>query len=231
MEEILKWPGQHPGIATALALVLIGVGIAIFTSHRKSKEEDIVKPEHNADHAKHDDHAHATDETKKEKDPHKNEGAHGEGGDHDHDHGTKQTGWDVAATFLWQLFWIGVLCAGIWYIGIPYIKRKSTPDSKLVISFDPPSTKAPVRPPADTTAILHLVAGKESEPVTTQTWWYDGHLLEGTVTDLRIVHPDESESVYRNVSQTNLPQGLHIAPGSKIYYTSKRGGKVFIAHF
>lgn len=148
-----------------------------------------------------------------------------------HDHGKKQTGWDAAATFLWQLFWIGVLCTAIWYLGIPEIKRQSTPDSKLAISFDPPSTKTPVRPPADTTATLHLIAGKESEPVTTQTWWYDGHMLEGTVTDIRIVHPDESESVYRNVSETNQPQGLHIAPGSKIYYTSKRGGKVFIAHF
>lgn len=225
MEEILKWPGQHPGIATALAIVLIGVGIAIFISYRKSKEEDTAEPEHEVDHAKPklDDPLHPTDGTEKET------GAHPH--PHPHPEGTKQTGWDAASTFLWQLFWIGVLCVGIWYIGIPFIKRKSTPDSKLVISFDPPSTKAPVRPPADTTAILHLVAGKESEPVTTQTWWYDGHMLEGTVTDLRIVHPDESESIYRNVSEANAPRELHAPPGSKIYYTSKRGGKVFIAHF
>lgn len=228
VENVWNTAVDNVGLIIFCVIVVL-CALYMFSSNKKAKKAaEEAKKKAEAEKKKHD---HA----KKDSDHPDHKKEHDDKNHKDHDHGKPQG-------FVAGVLALGFGCLAIWgviklvnHVGVPLLdysvdKVLGPERLKFTSSTDPPKTTL-VRPPADTTATIQLVAGKESKPVTTKTWWYDGHMLDGTVTDFRIVYPDQSERTYRDVSETRLPEGLHIPPGSKIYYTSKRAGKIFIAHF
>lgn len=240
MNELLKWSGEHPGIAFVLGLVVVGLSIIIFSLYKNQKKAD---DPHGTDHDE--EHEEDHEEEHSEKDAEHKENSEGDKKDHPEKpkskkpphkphghHGTPQG--FVASTLALATGLFALWC--IWFVIENFGERfLNWGADKLFGAIKPPSVSPPTEkyaPPADTSLTVSLPQGKKTLVIVTKTYWYSDVMTEGTVADLIIEEPTQEIQFYPNVSTKHQPEGLHIPPGSKVYYQSKTpNGKVHVSHF
>lgn len=113
----------------------------------------------------------------------------------------------------------------------------SPPPASVPIIYDAPapsltpnvSITQPVAPPPIQT-ILYLEPGVESRQITNTTAHFNSDIDNNSKVDIRIVKPDGTEKIYRNVTEkTKL--NLHLTIGTKMSWKSKKKVKVTIRQY
>lgn len=221
-EQWIEFLRNHIGLIVFVAIVAICIWYIQRSIHSAKKTAEAAKKKADEEKKKHDHHAQTADPHGKSH----GEDAHGAG----HHEGKKQTFADNTMTFLWQLLFFVVICLLILYLGVPWLKKKGEPSPTK--NTRPTIETTTFDPPADTSLTVSLPQGKKTLVIVTKTYWYSDVMDEGTVADLIVEEPTQQIQFYPDVSTENQPTGLHIPPGSKVYYKSKTpNGKVHVSHF